>query len=153
MAQRKPKDQVSTDAPKQDQKIEGQVNAPNSEGGQPDSAADELGKELEDKRPEGEKEEGIPEEKKPKATLEVKEPKGAKPVVTPKPKEPEAKSASETKEEVDVEEISAVVLSTLKMYASEPELYVDQRGGAFSKDTNPKLVKGATLYKNPFYNK
>lgn len=63
----------------------------------------------------------------------------------------ENKTSKET--EIPEPEISDEVKSVLKRFPDEKELYVDKFGGVYTKDTQSSLVKNATLYKNPFYNK
>ena len=54
---------------------------------------------------------------------------------------------------VAIEELPDNVRKVLALYPNEEELYVSRFGGVFYKNTNPKLVGNAILYKNPFYNK
>jgi hypothetical protein len=54
----------------------------------------------------------------------------------------------------ETEEIPDGVKAVLKVFAREPQLYVNPKtNGAFTADTQPSLVGEAILYKNPFYTK
>ena len=63
---------------------------------------------------------------------------------------PKDKPATKKKTESEISDEAKAILS---QYPNEQELYVDRWGGAFTKGTQPKLIKDAILYKNPYYNK
>lgn len=50
-------------------------------------------------------------------------------------------------------EIPETVIQILKLYPTIKELYVDAKGGVFTKDAPAQIVKGLTLYKNPYFKK
>lgn len=53
---------------------------------------------------------------------------------------------------VAVAELPDHVRRAFELYPEAEELYVDTKGGVFTKDTNLKLVGSAILYKNPYKN-
>ncbi len=72
--------------------------------------------------------------------------------------EPEKTETKKTKKEkadagakAQSEEIPADVLKVLQCFPNEDELYINKFGGVFTKDTEPSVVAGAILYKNPYY--
>lgn len=52
---------------------------------------------------------------------------------------------------VEIEEIPDYAKKILKLYDSEPELYISKKGGVFSVNTEPSLRGSAILFKNPYY--
>lgn len=54
---------------------------------------------------------------------------------------------------VAVEELPDYAKRVLKLYDTEPELYVTPKGGVFTKGTDPSVRGAAILFKNPFYKK
>ncbi len=62
------------------------------------------------------------------------------------PKAPEV--ASEDKVEVEIPE---TVKQILKLYPNMKELYIDTKGGVYTKSAPAQIVKGLTLYKNPYF--
>ena len=82
--------------------------------------------------------------------------------ITPKeasvPEEVQGTEAALNTEEAPVltaeeakEDIPAYVEKVLKCHPDQEELYVDPKGGAYTKGTQPNLRGDAILYKNPFY--
>ena len=49
-------------------------------------------------------------------------------------------------------EVPASVDAILKKFSQYDELYVDSTGCVYTKDTQPSIIGGAILYKNPYYN-
>ena len=49
-------------------------------------------------------------------------------------------------------EVPASVDAVLKKFCQYDELYVDSTGCVYTKDTQPSIIGGAILYKNPYYN-
>lgn len=72
------------------------------------------------------------------------------------PAEPGAESnaapEAPAKQETEVE-IPESVLKILKLYPNMKELYVDTKGGVYTKSAPAQIVKGVTLYKNPYFKK
>lgn len=72
---------------------------------------------------------------------------------------------TEEKSEEKAQEEEAVVISAgspqlnptvqklLRIFNSYDELYITADGGVFPRDNKPAYVKGAVLYKNPFFKK
>lgn len=52
---------------------------------------------------------------------------------------------------VAIEEIPDYAKKILKLYDSEPELYISKKGGVFPVNTEPSLRGSAILFKNPYY--
>lgn len=75
-------------------------------------------------------------------------------VKTPAEPDAESNSAPEApaKKETEVE-IPENVLKILKLYPNMKELYVDAKGGVYTKSAPAQIVKGVTLYKNPYFKK
>lgn len=75
--------------------------------------------------------------------------------VVEEPEKTETKKTKKEKADAGVkaqsEEIPADVLKVLQCFPNEDELYINKFGGVFTKDTEPSVVAGAILYKNPYY--
>lgn len=65
-------------------------------------------------------------------------------------KETEEKQKNE-KQSKNNTEIPEFVKKLLQKYPNYSALYVDTKGGVFTKDTQPNLIKDAILYQNPYY--
>lgn len=62
--------------------------------------------------------------------------------------QPEEGTALESSDTLVIDE---QVKQILKVYPNYESLYVDHHGSSYTPDTQAMLRKGATLYKNPFY--
>lgn len=72
--------------------------------------------------------------------------------------EEETTQTVESVETVETEEVAQTetpewTKRIMANFSNLEELYITKHGGVFTKDTPKSLVKGATLYKNPYYNK
>lgn len=57
-----------------------------------------------------------------------------------------------SEETVKEKEIPEFVRRILKIYSNYDELYIDAKGGVYTKGTQPSAVGSAILYKNPYFN-
>lgn len=71
------------------------------------------------------------------------------------PEKKETKTSKKSKAEgattAQSKDIPSDVLKVLECFPNEDELYINKFGGVFTKDTEPSVVAGAILYKNPYY--
>lgn len=56
-------------------------------------------------------------------------------------------------EEKTKEELPKHILKIMEIFYYLDELYISKHGGVFPSNTKESLVKGATLYKNPYFKK
>lgn len=97
------------------------------------------------------KNEATVDEAQAKAT-EVQSPEETVETVNGEDAEVEEPQKVET-EEVATEEVPEWSKRLMANFANLPELYITKTGGVFTKNTPKSLLKGAVLYKNPYYKK
>lgn len=75
------------------------------------------------------------------------------PIKEPEKKETKMskKSKAEGATTAQSKDIPSDVLKVLECFPNEDELYINKFGGVFTKDTEPSVIAGAILYKNPYY--